>query len=80
MSGRLGAAVVRAALVSEWERGSGGASCAFRCSRSGRGYAKAPAAPLLTGLENPLPLAIAADGAPLVGDWTRGTIHRIARV
>jgi len=35
--------------------------------------------PFLTGLQNPLPVAVAPDGAVLVGDWTSGRIYRIAR-
>jgi len=33
----------------------------------------------LSGLKNPLPLTVARDGALLVGDWSTGTIYRIAR-
>jgi glucose/arabinose dehydrogenase len=32
----------------------------------------------VTGLERPLPLAVASDGALLVGDWETGVVYRIA--
>jgi hypothetical protein len=47
--------------------------------RAGKGYARARATRLITGFANPLPLAVASDGALLVGDWTRGIVYRIAR-
>lgn len=34
--------------------------------------------PFLTGLQNPVPVAIAPGGALLVGDWGTGTVYRIA--
>jgi hypothetical protein len=46
--------------------------------RDGQDYASARARALITGFENPLPLAVAPDGALLVGDWTRGIVYRIA--
>jgi hypothetical protein len=76
VAGQLGKAVGHAALVSEWERGS---VLRVPLRSAGRGYASAPAAALVTGFENPLPLAMASDGALLVGDWTRGIVYRIAR-
>ena len=36
------------------------------------------AAPLVTGLTNPVPIAVSPDGAVLVGDWGTGTVYRIA--
>ena len=33
--------------------------------------------PFLTGLKNPVPLAVGADGAVLVGDWTAGAIYQV---
>ena len=47
--------------------------------KQGAGYARARARPLLAGFANPLPLAVAPDGALLVGDWKRGIVYRIAR-
>jgi glucose/arabinose dehydrogenase len=77
VSGQLGASVGHEALVTEWERGS---VLGVALSRSATGYARGQAAPFLTGFKNPLPLAVTPGGALLVGDWTRGTIYRIARV
>jgi glucose/arabinose dehydrogenase len=76
VSGQLGSAVGRSALVTEWERGS---VLRVPLRRGGQGYASARAGALITGFENPLPLAVAPDGALLVGDWTRGIVYRIAR-
>ncbi len=76
VEGRLGGAVGRAALVSEWERGS---VLAVSLRKQGAGYARARARPLLAGFANPLPLAVAPDGALVVGDWKRGIVYRIAR-
>ena len=77
VSGQLGRAVGRAALVTEWERG---VVKRVPLRRSGPGYASAQAVPLLSGFKHPLPLTLAADGALLVGDWGSGKIYRIAPV
>ncbi|MDP9255105.1 MAG: hypothetical protein M3Q31_00905, partial [Actinomycetota bacterium] len=77
VSGQLGSAVGHVALVTEWARGS---VLNVPLRRSGAGYASARATPLLTGFKNPLPLAVASDGALLVGDWSRGTVYRIAHL
>jgi glucose/arabinose dehydrogenase len=77
ISGQLGSAAGHAALVTEWERG---VVLSVPLRSAGAGYASAKATPLLTGFRSPLPLAVASDGALLVGDWTRGIVYRIARV
>lgn len=76
VSGRLGAAVGHAALVSEWERG---VVLRAPLRATGSGYAGTRATVLLSGFRNPLPLAVAPDGSLLVGDWGSGKIYRIAR-
>jgi glucose/arabinose dehydrogenase len=76
VSGQLGAGVGHAALVTEWERGS---LLRAPLRPSGSGYASTRATVLVSGLKNPLPLAIAPDGALIVGDWGSGLIYRIAR-
>ena len=76
VSGQLGSAVGRAALVTEWEKG---VVQRVPLRASGAGYASGQAVPLVTGFENPLALTLAADGALLVGDWGSGKIYRIAR-
>jgi glucose/arabinose dehydrogenase len=75
VTGQLGAAVGTAALVAEWQSN--------RVLQVGLGTSAATAhgapAPFLTGVRNPLALALARDGALLVGDWGTGRIYRIAR-
>jgi len=56
------------ALVAEWQLG-----VVKRVTLTGA------VSTFLTGLKNPLPLIVARDGALLVGDWSTGTIYRIAR-
>jgi glucose/arabinose dehydrogenase len=65
---------VRAALVSEWERGS---VLEVPLKWTGAGYAKVLARSLITGFEHPLPVATAPDGSLLVGDWGSGIVYRI---
>jgi glucose/arabinose dehydrogenase len=70
---QLGASLGPAALVAEWALGK-----VLRVPLAAGGErARGEAVPFLTGLTNPLPLAIAPDGALLVGDWTTGRIYRI---
>jgi glucose/arabinose dehydrogenase len=72
---QLGSSLGPAALVAEWSLGK-----VLRVPLAARGErATGGAVPFLTGLKNPLPLAVAADGALLVGDWTTGRIYRITR-
>jgi glucose/arabinose dehydrogenase len=70
---QFGPALGPAALVAEWSLGK-----VLRVPLAAGGErARGGAVPFLTGLENPLPLAVAADEALLVGDWTTGKIYRI---
>ena len=72
---QLGPALGPAALVAEWSLGK-----VLRVPLTAGGErARGGAVPFLTGLKSPLPLAVAADGALLVGDWTTGRIYRITR-
>jgi glucose/arabinose dehydrogenase len=75
VTGRLGPSVGTAALVSEWQTGR---VLRVALDRSGSTYTGA-AAPLLTGIRNPLALTTTPDGALLVGDWGTGRIYRIVR-
>ncbi len=77
VSGQLGGAVGRSALVTEWERGS---LLNVPLRASARGYASTRATALVTGFANPLPVAVSPGGGVLVGDWASGKIYRIARV
>ena len=79
VSGQLGSVVGHAAAGQRMGAGRRGSVLRVPLRSAGSGYASTRAAPLLTGFENPLPLAVAPDGALLVGDWTRGVVYRIAR-
>jgi glucose/arabinose dehydrogenase len=56
-------------LTAEWAYGK-----VMRVPRGG-----GDATPFLTGLSRPLPLAVAPDGALLVGDWETGVVYRITQ-
>jgi len=73
LTGQLGASVGTAAIVPEWELGK---VQRVALARSGSGY-EGTVTPLLTGIKNPLAIAIAPDRSLLVGDWASGTIYRI---
>lgn len=75
VTGQLGAAVGTAAIVPEWNTGR---VMRVALTRSGRTWTGS-ATPFLTGLKNPLPVMSTGDGALLLGDWSTGTIYRIAR-
>jgi len=73
LPGQLGARFGRSALVAEWASGK-----VQRVTLDKRGSRYAGAVtPFLTGLKNPVPLAVGADGAVLVGDWTAGAIYQV---
>jgi glucose/arabinose dehydrogenase len=73
VTGQLGAALGTSAIVPEWEQGKV-QRVALR--RVGSSY-KGSVTPLLTGIRNPLAIALAANRALLVGDWATGAIYRI---
>jgi hypothetical protein len=72
--GQLGTHIGTAALVAEWQSAR---VLQVALTRSGSSYTGA-GTPLLEGVKNPLALAFAPDGSLLVGDWSTGTIYRIA--
>ncbi len=74
VDGQLGIHIGTAALVAEWQSAK---VLQIALTRSGSTYTGA-ATPLLEGVKNPLALAFAPDGSLLVGDWSSGTIYRIA--
>jgi glucose/arabinose dehydrogenase len=74
VTGQLGESTGTAAIVAEWQSGK---VMRVALTRSGSGY-RGSAAPFLTGLKNPLPVLSSSDGALLVGDWSTGTVYRIA--
>jgi glucose/arabinose dehydrogenase len=72
-TGQLGKSVGTAALVAEWQSAK---VLKVALTRRGSTYTGL-VTPLLTGVKNPLALALAPDGSLLVGDWSNGTIYRI---
>ena len=76
VSGQLGGAGGRAALVSEWERGRRAARAA---AALGLGLRERAATPLLSGFKNPLPLALAPTARCSSAIGASGKIYRIAR-
>jgi hypothetical protein len=64
----------RSPLVAEW---STGVVEAVALTRSGSTYV-GTVTRFLTCLQNPVAVVLSPDGALLVGDWTSGTIYRIA--
>ena len=74
VTGQLGTTVGHAALVAEWSTGT-----VMRVGLgTGAGTSTVSATPMLTGLTNPMPVAVTPDGAVLIGDWGTGTVYRIA--
>jgi glucose/arabinose dehydrogenase len=73
ITGQLGATVGTAALVAEWNVAKVQRVALVKTTA---GYA-GTVHPFLTGVHNPLALALAPDGSLLVGDWDTGTIYRI---
>ncbi len=76
MTGQLGTTIGTSALVAEWATGT--------IMRVGLQLEPATAAtavtPFLTGLEQPVAVAIGPDGTVFVGDWGTGTVYRIGTV
>jgi glucose/arabinose dehydrogenase len=73
-TGGLGARVGTAALVAEWQSAK---VQRVLLTKRGSTYTGA-VTPFLTGMRNPLALALAPDHSLLVGDWGTGTIYRIS--
>jgi glucose/arabinose dehydrogenase len=76
VTGQLGAGFERSAIVAEWQSGK---VQRVALTRTGARYTGSVTT-LLTGVKNPLAVTITPDGAVLVGDWTTGTVYRVARV
>jgi glucose/arabinose dehydrogenase len=72
-TGQLGRAVGVSALVAEWQSAKVQRVSLLRASSSYRGSVR----PFLTGIKNPLALALTPDRSLLLGDWATGTIYRI---
>ena len=74
LTGRLGPLVGTSALVSEWQTAK---VERVALTRAGSTYSGS-VTPFLTGIQNPLAVALAPDGSLLVGDWATGMIYSIA--
>jgi glucose/arabinose dehydrogenase len=73
-TGQLDPSIGTSALVAEWNVAK---VQRVALTKTGTGY-RGTVTPFLTGMRNPLALAIAPDGSLLAGDWATGTIYRIA--
>ena len=73
--GELGGGVGTSAIVAEWATG---AVLQVALTRTPTGYS-GTVRPLLTGLENPVPVLLDPTGGMVVGDWNTGTVYRIFR-
>lgn len=76
LTGQLGPSVGTSALVSEWQTAKVARVALTREGSGDRGSAST----WLTGIHNPLALAIGPDHrSVLVGDWDTGLVYRVAR-
>jgi glucose/arabinose dehydrogenase len=76
VTGQLGASVGTAAIVPEWNVAK---VQRVALTRTASGF-EGSVSPFLTGLHNPLAIALTPDRhALLVGDWATGTIYRLER-
>jgi glucose/arabinose dehydrogenase len=73
-TGQLGAGIGTSALVTEWARVK---VQRVALKKDGSGY-KGSVTSFLTGIANPLAIALAPNGSLLVGDWKSGEIYRIS--
>jgi glucose/arabinose dehydrogenase len=73
VTGQLGEASATSAIVAEWSLGK---VQRVTLTRNGSTYTGV-VTPFLTGVENPVAVAVRPDGALFVGDWSTGTIYRI---
>jgi glucose/arabinose dehydrogenase len=68
VTGQLGPAVATAVVVAEWAVG-----------KVQQVTLRGAVAPLLTGIKNPVAVAVGPDGALYTADWSSGTIYRVGR-
>ncbi|HEY7397263.1 MAG TPA: hypothetical protein VH538_03095 [Gaiellaceae bacterium] len=73
-AGSVGGRFAGSAVVAEWQTGK---VLRVPLTRTSTGY-RGTAQPFVTGIANPLPVAITRSGALLIGDWSSGTIYRIS--
>ena len=74
VTGQLGASIGTSAIVPEWNVAK---VQRVALTASGSRYSGS-VTPFLTGIANPLAIALAADHSLLVGDWATGAIYRIS--
>jgi glucose/arabinose dehydrogenase len=74
LRGELGVGKEPLALVAEWQSAK---VQRVALTPAGSGY-RGTVTPFLSGIRNPIALALAPDGSLLVGDWATGTIYRVA--
>jgi len=74
VTGQLGASIGTSAIVPEWNVAK---VQRVALSSSGSGYAGS-VSPFITGMANPLAVALTADRSLLVGDWATGAIYSIS--
>ncbi len=74
LTGQLGPAVGTSALVSEWQT----AKVARVALTADRSSFRGTVSTWLTGIRNPLALAIAPHRSVLVGDWATGVVYRVS--
>jgi hypothetical protein len=73
VTGELGQAIGTSALVAEWATG-----VVLRVPLGdGAATVGAKGEPFLSGLKQPVPVALAPGGAVVVGDWGTGTVYLI---
>jgi len=73
VTGQLGSTVGTSALVAEWAVGK---VQRVVLTRVGTGF-KGTVEPFLTGVANPVAVALGPDNALYVGDWTSGVVYRV---
>ena len=73
VTGELGRAVGNAAIAAEWADGK---LVEVALTRAGTTYTGA-ASTFLTGIKNPVAVALGPDGALYAGDWSSGAVYRI---
>jgi glucose/arabinose dehydrogenase len=74
VDGQLGKNVGTAALVAEWATGK---VERVALTRDGNNY-RATVSTFLTGVHNPVAVALTSHGSVVVGDWTTGTVYEIS--
>ena len=76
VTGQLGPAVGTTAIVAEWATGK---VQQVALTSTADGAYRGAVEPFVSGIEKPVPVLLAPDGAVLIGDWATGSIYRIAR-